>query len=55
MPRLDEPRHIGFVAEGRPQPANSGVQTVLVVHEGPVRPETGPKLLASDHLSGSFE
>jgi hypothetical protein len=55
MPRLDEPRHIRFVAEGRPQPPNSGVQTVLVVHKRTVGPETSPKLVTSDHISGSFE
>ena len=52
---LDEPRHLCFVAERRPQPTNGGVETVLEVDKRPVRPESSAQLLAADHFSGPFE
>ena len=44
--RLDEPRHIGLVAQRDAQPPHGGVQAVLEVDEGAVRPEPAAQLLA---------
>ena len=50
--RLHEARVVGIVAERRAQPLHGGVEAVLEIHVGAVRPQLPPQLLARHHLAG---
>ena len=53
--RLDEPRLVGIVAERSAQALDGGVQAVLEVDEGAVRPETMTQLVARDDFARALE
>jgi hypothetical protein len=52
---LDEPRLIGFIAEGGAQPLDRRVEAVLEVDERSVGPETLPQFVARDDVAGALE
>src|SRR6188472_957178 len=53
--RLDERRPVGIVAEGRSHAFDGGVEAVLEVDEGAVRPETVAQFVSSDEVSRTLE
>jgi uncharacterized protein (DUF1786 family) len=45
----------GVVATGGAKTFDGRIQAVLEIHEGSVRPQTLPQLIARDHLAGVLE
>jgi hypothetical protein len=53
--RLDEAGILGSVPQGVPKPADGSVEAVIEIDKRIRWPQTGPELVASDHLAGSFQ
>ena len=48
--RFDESWALGVVSNSRPEPFDRGVESVLEVHEGAVRPQPQPQIIACNHF-----
>ena len=53
--RLDKPRRFGRVAERFAQPVDHGVQPVIEIYEGVLRPESMSQFFAGDEFTRAFD